>query len=159
MPFKNDGGKGIKTETVPWDNNALILLEGAHAFWPLAEEGLAYVQSLSSMIPAAVLSPKEGDRVLDMCAAPGSKTTQMAEMMKNNGTIDAWDLYPHKISLIKIMQRNWGFLSSMQEPGIQENLSLLSLGDTIRFFWMLPVPAWAFFPINRKSAGTGRKRT
>lgn len=93
--------KGIKTETVPWDDNALILLEGAHAFWPLAEEGLAYVQSLSSMIPAAVLSPKEGDRVLDMCAAPGSKTTQMAEMMKNNGTIDAWDLYPHKISLIK----------------------------------------------------------
>ena len=102
------------------------------------------------MIPAAVLSPKEGDRVLDMCAAPGSKTTQMAEMMKNNGTIDAWDLYSHKISLIK---------NNAKKLGIQENLSLLSLGDTIRCFWMLPVPAWAFFPINRKSAGTGRKRT
>ena len=111
------------------------------------------------MIPAAILSPKEGDRVLDMCAAPGSKTTQMAEMMKNNGTIDAWDLYPHKISLIKNNAKKLGISIIMQELGIQENLSLLSLGDTIRFFWMLPVPAWAFFPINRKSAGTGRKRT
>lgn len=99
--LKMMGDRGIKAETVPWNDQALIITEGAHTFWPLAEEGLAYVQSLSSMIPAAVLSPKAGEAVLDMCAAPGSKTTQMAEIMKNSGTIDAWDLYPHKISLIK----------------------------------------------------------
>ena len=99
--LKMMGDRGIKAETVPWNDQALIITEGAHTFWPLAEEGLAYVQSLSSMIPAAVLSPKEGEAVPDMCAAPGSKTTQMAEIMKNSGTIDAWDLYPHKISLIK----------------------------------------------------------
>lgn len=95
------GEKGIRGETVPWDDHALVITEGAHDFWPLAKEGLAYVQSLSSMIPARVLSPNAGEKVLDMCAAPGSKTTQMAEIMKNRGSIDAWDLYPHKISLIK----------------------------------------------------------
>jgi 16S rRNA (cytosine1407-C5)-methyltransferase len=51
--------------------------------------GAYYIQSLSSMIPAIVLNPNESDKVLDMCAAPGSKTTQLAELMNNKGTIIA----------------------------------------------------------------------
>ena len=51
-----------------------------------------YFQSLSSMIPPLVLAPKEGDRVLDMTAAPGSKTTQMACLMNNKGYILANEL-------------------------------------------------------------------
>ena len=51
--------------------------------------GQYYIQSLSSMIPAIVLNPNENDVVLDMCAAPGSKTTQLAEMMNNRGTLIA----------------------------------------------------------------------
>ncbi len=53
------------------------------------EEGYFYVQSLSSMIPAVVLDPKPGEKILDLCAAPGSKTTQMAAMMENAGEIVA----------------------------------------------------------------------
>lgn len=67
----------------------------------LLKKGYIFIQSLSSMIPVYVLDPKPKDMVLDMCAAPGSKTTQIAEMMQNEGHIDAWDLYPHKIELIK----------------------------------------------------------
>lgn len=51
--------------------------------------GAYYIQSLSSMIPALVLSPDKNDRVLDLCAAPGSKTTHLAEMMSNKGTLIA----------------------------------------------------------------------
>ncbi len=51
--------------------------------------GYIYVQEAASMIPPLALDPKEGERVLDMCAAPGSKTTQMAAMMKNKGMIVA----------------------------------------------------------------------
>jgi len=51
--------------------------------------GSYYIQSLSSMIPAIVLNPSENDKVLDMCAAPGSKTTQLAELMNNKGTLIA----------------------------------------------------------------------
>ncbi len=54
--------------------------------------GCIYIQEAASMLPAAVLQPKPGDIVLDMCASPGSKTTQMAAMMQNEGLIVANDI-------------------------------------------------------------------
>jgi len=54
--------------------------------------GYYYVQDLSSMAPVLALSPKEGESILDMAAAPGSKTTMMAELMGNRGTIVANDV-------------------------------------------------------------------
>ena len=98
----------IQGEPVPQEDTAFLIKEGARRIWPLAAEGLCYVQSLSSMMPARVLAPEEGEKVLDMCAAPGSKTTQMAEIMDNHGSIDAWDLYPHKIQLIKSNAKKLG---------------------------------------------------
>lgn len=55
------------------------------------KDGLFYVQSFSSMIPPLVLAPGAGDNVLDIAAAPGSKTTQMAALMENAGEILAND--------------------------------------------------------------------
>jgi len=54
------------------------------------------------MIPPLVLKPKEGEIVLDMAAAPGSKTTQMAAMMKNKGVIVANDIAPDRIVLLSV---------------------------------------------------------
>lgn len=53
------------------------------------KRGYVYCQGLSSLLPAIVLDPKPGEWVLDMCAAPGSKTTQMAALMQNRGRIVA----------------------------------------------------------------------
>ncbi len=55
--------------------------------WDLYADGRIYVQGFSSMIPALVLAPRPWDRVLDLAAAPGSKTTQMAALMGNRGAI------------------------------------------------------------------------
>ncbi len=53
--------------------------------------GKIYIQNASSMIPPVVLDPQPGDRVLDLCASPGSKATQLAMYMKNEGVLVAND--------------------------------------------------------------------
>jgi len=65
--------------------------------------GYFYVQEISSMLPLLALKPKPEDFVLDLCASPGSKTTQMAAMMENTGTIIANDI---KLDRIKILSAN-----------------------------------------------------
>ena len=55
----------------------------------LASIGKIYLQGLTSMLPPLVLDPKPGMTVLDLCAAPGSKTSQIAALMENRGTLNA----------------------------------------------------------------------
>lgn len=63
--------------------------------------GYYYVQELVSALPPLVLDPKPGELVLDLTAAPGSKTTQMAQMMNNEGLIVANDIDYDRISALK----------------------------------------------------------
>jgi tRNA (cytosine49-C5)-methyltransferase len=65
-------------------------------------QGKIYVQEAVSMVPPLVLQPKPGDLVLDMCAAPGSKTTQMGAMMQNEGLIIANDLKGQRMQSLGI---------------------------------------------------------
>lgn len=65
------------------------------------KEGYFYIQNLSSMLPAAVISPTSNEKVLDMCAAPGSKTTQLASILKNKGSIVANDADKHRVEKLK----------------------------------------------------------
>ena len=65
--------------------------------------GYIYLQEAASMIPVIVLSPQQDDRVLDMAAAPGSKTTQLAQFMDNHGLIVANDT---SIKRIKALSGN-----------------------------------------------------
>jgi NOL1/NOP2/sun family putative RNA methylase len=68
--------------------------------------GHIYVQDLASMLPPLILNPQPGERVLDMSAAPGSKTTQMAVMMENRGLIVANDVAQKRLqALINNLQR------------------------------------------------------
>ncbi len=53
---------------------------------PLNKEGKIYLQGIASMIPPLVLDPQPGERILDLCAAPGSKTTQMAALVQEAQT-------------------------------------------------------------------------
>jgi len=86
---------GVKFRAVPWCPHGFLLPElkerdVQELDW--YREGRLYVQSLSSMAPALALKPLPGERVLDIAAAPGSKTTQMAAMMENQGSILAVEL-------------------------------------------------------------------
>ncbi|WP_047151592.1 16S rRNA (cytosine(967)-C(5))-methyltransferase RsmB [Aneurinibacillus tyrosinisolvens] len=68
---------------------------------PAYTSGSCTVQDESSMLVAHAVAPQPGMSVLDLCAAPGGKTTHMAERMNNKGKIVALDLHPHKIKLIE----------------------------------------------------------
>jgi len=95
---------GFSFTPVSWYEDAFILTEGtqrALSETPQYKNGELYVQSLSSMLPPLILDPKPGDRVLDIAAAPGSKTTQMATMMKNRGEIVANDTSQTRIYRLK----------------------------------------------------------
>ncbi len=64
------------------------------------KRGYFQIQDESSMLVAHVVDPKPGDKILDVCAAPGGKSTHMAQLMENNGYILARDIHQHKLKLI-----------------------------------------------------------
>lgn len=64
------------------------------------EEGYFFIQDIGSMMVAHVSQPKAGTRVLDLCAAPGSKTTHIAQLMENTGQIIANDVAKEKLHKI-----------------------------------------------------------
>lgn len=87
--------QGHNVEVVSWYKDAFVITnKSTHDLveTPEYKRGEIYIQNLSSMIPALILNPQPTDRVLDICAAPGSKTTQIAAHMHNEGEIIANDI-------------------------------------------------------------------
>ncbi|NLC32743.1 MAG: 16S rRNA (cytosine(967)-C(5))-methyltransferase RsmB, partial [Clostridiales bacterium] len=66
-------------------------------------DGLFSIQGEGSMMAAEAVQPKLGAQVLDTCAAPGGKSAYLAEMMQGTGRVQAWDIYEHRVELIKAM--------------------------------------------------------
>lgn len=87
--------------------------------------GYYYVQEQSSMIPPIVLNPQTGDIVLDCCASPGSKTTQLSQMMKNKGVLVAND---KTLQRIKILHTN------LQRCGCRNTIITVGAGQRFKTF-------------------------
>jgi len=83
--------------------------------------GYFYVQEISSMLPMLALKPKEDEILLDLCASPGSKTTQAAAMMKNKGTIIANDNNLGRIVILNSNLEKCGVMNTIvtRKDGVQ----------------------------------------
>lgn len=92
--------EGLQVEKSELIAECLHIANGQAARTTAFKEGLITIQDESSMLPATVMNPQADWRVLDMCAAPGGKTTHLAEKMQDAGQIIALDLHPHKLDLI-----------------------------------------------------------
>jgi 16S rRNA (cytosine1407-C5)-methyltransferase len=106
---------GFKMKDVPWIKDAFILQNKSKrelSETEIYKNGKIYVQSLASMAPPVVLDPQPGEKVLDLTAAPGSKTSQMAAMMKGVGELVANDL--NEVRFLKL----------------KHNMELLGVADT-----------------------------
>ncbi len=77
------------------------------------QQGLFVVQEVSSMLPPLVLDPKPGEIVLDMAAAPGMKTCQMAELMKNQGAIVAVDMAVERLKALWFNMNRMGVINTL----------------------------------------------
>ena len=85
----------IRYKKVSFYDDAFILEENMESIIEVLDiykNGEIYMQSLSSMLPAIILDPKEGEDILDMTAAPGGKTTQIASIVNNKANITACEM-------------------------------------------------------------------
>lgn len=102
----------------------IIVKEGKHLNLhenPLFMAGNFTVQDESSMMVSKILAPSKDERVLDLCAAPGGKTTHMAQMMANTGEIIACDISARKLALVQ---------SNLERLGV-ENVKLMENDATV----------------------------
>ena len=81
--------------------------------------GYYYIQEITSMMPIIALNPKSEDTLLDLCASPGSKTTQAAAMMNNRGLIIANDVSMGRITILS---------SNLEKCGITNTITTLHDG-------------------------------
>jgi 16S rRNA (cytosine1407-C5)-methyltransferase len=113
---------GFELEYIRWLDAFVLRNRGLRELeeQPLYQSGAIYVQGLSSMIPPLVLAPQEGDAVLDIAAAPGSKTTQMAALMNNRGMILANDTSTVRIYKLEANVQKLGIENVKVQRGLGE---------------------------------------
>ena len=95
-----------QSEVIP---ECIYLFNGQAAKTTAFQNGFVTIQDESSMIPAYALQAEPGMTVLDMCSAPGGKTTHIAEKMRNTGKLVAMDIHEHKLKLVKENAERLGF--------------------------------------------------
>jgi NOL1/NOP2/sun family putative RNA methylase len=78
---------------------------GKHPYHPA---GLYYLQEPSAMLAAEALAPKPGERVIDLAAAPGGKSTHLAAMMQNQGLLLANEIHPRRVWELAENLERWG---------------------------------------------------
>ena len=97
------------------------------------KKGYYYPQDEASALAAFVLNPKENDVVIDMCAAPGGKTTYLAQIMNNKGKILAFDLFSHKVNIINETATRLGvnIIQAEVQDSTEYNPEYIELADKI----------------------------
>lgn len=86
--------RGIQVEPVEFCDQALTVFKQQVSVGATPEylRGFYFIQDAASLLPVLALQPKPGERVLDMAAAPGGKTTHICELMRNVGVLVANDV-------------------------------------------------------------------
>jgi 16S rRNA (cytosine967-C5)-methyltransferase len=102
-------GKELKPLPTTFSEEGIVLQDPPPTSeLPFLKEGLYIIQDEASQLITSVMDPKPGERILDACAAPGGKTTHMAQTMENQGEIYALDLSKGKLDLIEEMCQRLG---------------------------------------------------
>ncbi len=119
------------------------------------QAGFCTVQDESSMLVAHVLAPQAGELIVDACAAPGGKTTHIAQLMQDEGEIRAFEIHPHKLSLIEGTAKRLGITIIGAALGDVTRLSELFAGPADRV--LVDAPCSGLGVLRRKSDARWKK--
>lgn len=112
---------GIDTQTVPWAKEGFYYAPDVQpGKLPLHEAGAYYIQEPSAMIAAELLDPAAGDRVLDLCAAPGGKSTQIAARLQGTGLLVSNEIVGARAKILSRNIERMGIKNAVvlrEEPG------------------------------------------
>lgn len=139
--------EGIAASPVP--NTELVKADGFDVGSSrLYKDGFFTAQDVGAYTASVVLGPKQGETIIDMCAAPGGKTTHIAELFGDSGRIIACDIHEHKLKIIENNARRLGLRSieTMLCDGSVKNESLTGIAD--RVLCDVPCSGWGI--IRRK---------
>jgi 16S rRNA (cytosine967-C5)-methyltransferase len=96
----------VETERARYAPDGLVVTSGNPLRRP--SDGLVFVQDEASQLVPFIVNPQPGERVLDLCASPGGKTTAMAALMRDTGTIVATDVRARRMNLLEQTVRSSG---------------------------------------------------
>ena len=111
---------------VPWQANGFYypadgeIRPGKH---PLHEAGAYYIQEASAMLPASLCPPSPGERVLDLCAAPGGKATQLAAALCGEGLLVANEIHPTRAGILSQNMERMGVRNAVVTNATPAELS------------------------------------
>jgi len=127
--------EGIEAKEGILSPSAIIIASGNPLTTNAFKKGHFYIQDEASMLSALALSPEKDAKVLDVCAAPGGKTFQLAEMVGDSGVVYAHDLHEHKIARIKENAKRLKMLNV--NPSQLDALELETVYEEERFDYIL----------------------
>ena len=109
--------RGVEKLTYAFEISGYDYLQALESF----QEGLFYVQDISSMMVAEIAAPEKENYIIDVCAAPGGKSSHLAEKMAGTGVVEARDLTEYKVSLIE---------ENIERHGL-ENMNAVQMDATV----------------------------
>lgn len=120
-------GMGIEAEPCPWAPDGLVVLRrGDVRSWPGYQAGWFTVQDEAAMVVAPFVEPQPGERILDLCSAPGTKTTHLAELANNEATLIAVDIHPSRLRAVR---------SACQRLGVK-GVALVAVDGRLAHRWL-----------------------
>ncbi len=107
--------KGFELGPIDWVPYAFKIIKETYNLGSTHEflQGYYYLQKIASMLPSIILDPNPNEIIIDMCAAPGSKATHLAQLMKNKGTLILIDRNRNRIPALETNLRRMGIINSI----------------------------------------------
>lgn len=137
---------------VSWEKNGFYYRSGeTPGRQPLHEAGVYYIQEPSAMAPAGYLEAKPGEHVLDLCAAPGGKTTQIAACMHNEGILVCNEIHPVRAKILSENVERMGIRNALVTNETPQRLSEVFAGYFDRILVDAPCSGEGMFRKNEEA--------